>query len=241
MNQELARRVTFESCLLHTVINDDFVASRSHRLGVVTLVELAESGQTSSAHPDLEGLPSLQVRRRVLFGVVVGIALAPVGRRQDIAGLILGWVVQVLVAAPGDVGVVLHKVRLCLVALGSGRVQELRAGKGVVEHGVCDKSARVVGLLDAVDGVAIKRGALGTVDVAVRPSGSRELSGVERIGIATVVLVEVGKLVVEQDRRFQVLGDGESQIASVAFDVDAWIDCDVDTGLDGPLRIDRGV
>lgn len=217
------------------------VASRSHRLGVITLVELAESGQTSSAHPDLEGLPSLQIRRRVRVGIVVGIALAPVGRWQDIAGLILGWVVQILVATPGDVGVVLHKVRLCVAVLGSGRVQELGAGKGVVEHGVCDKSTRVVGFLDAVDGVAIERGTFGIVDVAIRPSGSRELSDIERIGIATVVLVEVGELVVEQDRRVQVLGDGESQIASVAFDVDAWVDCDVDAGLDGPLRIDRGV
>lgn len=218
------------------------VASRSHRLGVITLVELAESGQAGSAHPDLEGLPSLQIRRRVLLGVVVGIALAPVGGRQDIAGLILGRVIQVLVAAPGDVGAVLHKVRLCVVVLGSGRVQELGAGKGVVEHGVCNQSTRVVRLLDAVDGVvAVQRGTLGAVDVAIRPSGSRELSDVERIGIATVVLVEVGELVVEQDWRVHVLGDGESQIASVAFDLDVCVDRDVDAGLDGPLRIDRGV
>lgn len=128
-----------------------------------------------------------------------------------------------------------------MVVLGSGGVQELGAGKGVVEHGVCDKSTRVVGLLDAIDGVAIERGTLGAVDVVVRPGGSRELSLVERIGIATVVLVEVCELVVEQDRRVHVLGDGESQVASVAFDLDAFVDRDVDAGLDGPLRIDRGV
>lgn len=79
------------------------------------------------------------------------------------------------------------------------------------------------------------------MDVAIRPIGSLELFGVERIGVPTMVLVKVGELVVEQNWRAHALGDVESQIASLARHLDARVDCDVDVGLDGPLRVNRRV
>lgn len=223
------------------IVDNDLVASLSHRLGVVALVELAESWQTSSTHPDLERLPLLKIRRRVSLGITVRITQTPVGWRNDFAQRLRGWVVQISVTAPGNVGVVGHEVCLRLVATASGGVQQLGAGVGVVEHGVGNESARIVRLLDAVDSLTFQRGAFRAVDIAPGPVVSLELVDVERIGVSTMVLVKVGELVVEQNRGSHALGDVESQIASLSRHLDARVDWNIDVGLDGPLRINRRV
>lgn len=123
-------RVLTSELLLLTIIDDDFIGSLFHCLLVISLVELAECWQTSGSHPDLESRPVCKVWRGCICRVVVGIAFAPVWWRQDIFIAILSIAIQVLIASPGNVGVVIH-----FVDLRSRRVGEKSgASEGVVEH-----------------------------------------------------------------------------------------------------------
>lgn len=104
-----------------TVVDYKIISSRPHGLGIIALVQLAEGRKTSSSHPDLESLPLLEVRRRRLLGISVGVALLPVGWGNDVAVIVLCLSVEVPVAIPRDTRVVAHKVLPRLVANGIGR------------------------------------------------------------------------------------------------------------------------
>ena len=147
----------------------------------------AKGGQAGGAHPNLEGLPSLQIRRRVLLRVPIRIGQSPVRRRDDVGNVGLGRPIEVLVAVPCDSRSG-HGVGPRFVALGVWRILQNWAGEGVVEHGVGNEPARVVRLLDAVAVGAIQRGALGAGDVGVRPDITLELLEIARLGVPTVVL-----------------------------------------------------
>lgn len=138
-------------------MNDKFVISLFHGVLVVALVQLAKHGQTGSAHPHLESLPVFYIRRRVLLGVVLGVAFGPVWWRQDVLGVVLCSAIQILVAAPGNIAVVLHRV--FLGGVGSRSIEPHGAAEGVVEKGVGDETARVVRLLGVI--AALERCALG--------------------------------------------------------------------------------
>lgn len=63
----------------------------------------------------------------------------------------------------------------------------------------------------------------------------------DRFGVATMVLVEVGKLVVEENRRTHILRDGELKDALVALDFSAIVESNVDVGFLRPLGFHAGV
>lgn len=221
-------------------MNDKFVVSLFHGVLVVALVQLAEHGQTGSTHPHLKSLPVLYIRRRVLLGVVVRVAFGPVWWRQDVLGLVLRSTIQILVAAPSNVAVVLHRVFLGCV--GSGSIKPHGAAVGVVEKGVGDETARVVRLLGVV--AALERCALGIFQVAVGHRLAFELIGIKRVDISSVVLVKVLEVIVKQDRWLQVLGEVEADVADVGLNIrcglvfDTRGDGDLDSLLYGPFGMD---
>src|SRR5699024_7772967 len=61
-----------------TIFQNHLIPPVLHGVGVVSLVQLAERGKPGGAHPNLERLPVLQVRGRMLLRVVVGVELGPV-------------------------------------------------------------------------------------------------------------------------------------------------------------------
>lgn len=226
--------------LRRTVMNDKFVISLLHSVLVVALVQLAEHGQTSSAHPHLESLPVLNIGRGVLLGVVLGITFGPVGWRQDVLGVVLRSAIQILVAAPGNVAVVLHRVFLGCV--GSGSIEPHGAAEGIIEKGVRDETAGVVGLFGMV--ASLERCALGILQVTVAERLAFELVGVERVDISSVVLIKVLEVIVKQDRGLHVLGEVEADAADVGLNIrggflfDTRGDGDLNSLLYGPLGID---
>lgn len=224
-----------------TVINGDLVAASLQRSSVVALVQLAEVGQTGCSHPDLESLPVLEIRRRGLVGVAVGVPVLPVGRRDAVLWLVLGRAVKSPVAVPRDAGVVGHDVRdgEGVVARRRGRVEPHGVGKGVVEHRVGNQTAGVVGLLAIL--VAVQRRALGAGNGIVVASGALELIRIKRVDVAAMVLVEVGEMVVEENRCAHLLGDVESQAANIGADSSASLNLDADALVHLPLGINVGV
>lgn len=56
-----------------------------------------------------------------------------------------------------------------------------------------------------------------------------------------MVLVKVGKLVIEENRRAHVLRDGELENALIAANYSAIVKSDIDVGFFGPLRLYAGV
>lgn len=150
--------------------------------------------------------------------VVLGVHDAPVGWRADLVGSISRVLVQVAVTAPSD-ALVGHVVvdGVGIAAL----VQQARGDEAVVEHGVCDQTARVVGLASV--SVDAKGVAVASIDGIVVAEVALELVGIERLDIAAMVLVEVCELVVEEDGRGQVVRDPEAQLANGSLDVDGAI------------------
>lgn len=184
----------------------------------------------------MEGLPVFQVRRGHLIRVVIGVALGPVGGRDSILGTVLGLAVQLTVRVPRD-ALLRHLVRLGLVALAAGRVAQNGAGEGVVEHRVGDQAAGEVRL--ALVLVDFERVAARSIHLAVRLGVAFELIGVEGIDVASVVLVEVGHVVVEQDGRAHVLRNVEAEVASVGGDVGTGISKRrLDVAFNSPARVD---
>lgn len=84
------------------VVDNNLILALGHSVVFILLVQLAECGQTGRAHPNLKGLPFLEIGRRSLRRVIVGVAFSPVGRWQDVGWFILGLAVKLAVAGPGN-------------------------------------------------------------------------------------------------------------------------------------------
>ena len=93
------------------MVNVHAIGTGLHSGVVIALSELAECRQTSQAHPDLEWLVVHKIRV-VIIAVVVWVSEDPVWGHRHICPIVRRWSVKFLVAGPGDVGVVLHHVRL---------------------------------------------------------------------------------------------------------------------------------
>lgn len=157
----------------------------------------------------------------------------PVGRGKDVSVVVRGIAVEIFVAVPRDPRVVLHVVYPRIIATGLGRVRQHRAGEGIVEHGVGDQTAGIIRLA----ALAIQRSAVRVMNVVVRSLVALELVGVEGEDISAMVLVEVGQVVVEENRRAHLLWNGELEMASRVRDADAVIELNGNVALLGPLCI----
>lgn len=191
-----------------TVGDVNLVGSSSHGLVVIALIQLAELGQTGCTHPDLESLPLAQVGRTVLFSVL-GECFTPVGRRHDGRGVVLGVAVEVPVGGPSNPAVVLHFVDSA-VLIGALEILLQRRSERVVEHRVGDEAAWVDGQsIVPVKGDLFGATTVGAVDRVGALSIAFQLIGVEGRDISTMVLIEVGEMVVEEHRRAHVLWNGK--------------------------------
>jgi len=169
-----------------------------HHILVIPLRELTKCRQASCPHPDLEGLVGLQIwgRVRVSIGVTTK-ALHPVRRHGDLIVIVLRRAVELLVAIPGDPGVVLHGVYPAGLAA-AGDVQEDGRVESIIEHGICDQAAWIV---RPATGIETQRVAEGSRDGVVVDSDTTQLVLLERLHVASMVLIEVCEAVVEEDGR----------------------------------------
>jgi hypothetical protein len=216
-----------------TVVNHQIIGPRPHSLSVVALVQFAESRKTSRPHPDLESLPFLEVGRRRILSVSIGVAIVPVRRGDYVSVIVRGFAVEIFVTVPRDTRVILHMVYPRIISAGLGRVREHGAGEGIVEHGVGDQSAGIIRLA----ALTIQGSAVRVLNVAVRSLVALELVGIEGEDISAMVLVEVGEVVVEENRRAHLLWNGELEMTSRVRDADTVVELNGDVVLLGPLRI----
>lgn len=199
-----------------------------HLLRVVSHIQLAESRQAGRPHPDHEVLICAQVRRGVALGITIGIPHPPVEWNSDGVQRGLGRDVleQVLVGIPCDARLA-HVIRRVLVAHG------IRAVEGVVEDGIGNQPTGIEGLASAL--LRLKRLACRAADLRGCDVFTGELLIKEAVDIATMVLVEVRELVVEEDGRAHVFRDSELYHAFLRLVGDA-VECYVDS-LPLPLRL----
>lgn len=149
--------------------------------------------------------------------VVGGISLTPVRWRGDLVGGICGGLVQLCVALPSNT-LICHVVGY-VPSIGSRGVEQDRAEKGVVEYGVCDKTARIVGLASVT--IDRQRRAVAATDATVVAKSARQLVLIVRLDISSVVLVKVCEAVVQEYVRSNVVGKIKLQLADSGLDVSA--------------------
>lgn len=82
--------------------------------------------------------------------------------------------------------------------------------EGVVEHGIRNEAARIVWLAIRSD---VERIAVTGPDVANTPRLALQLFDIHGPDISAVILVVVGKAVVEENRRIDLVGNGDGQNA----------------------------
>lgn len=154
----------------------------------------------------MELLPVVDVRDRNVV-TVFGVHDAPVWWRAHLVDSVDGILVQSAIAGPCDT-LVGHGVidRGIIVTA----VQQAWGNEAVVEKRVCDQTARIVGLARIVES---KRVAVAVADGVIINKVALELVGAERLDVATVVLIEVCELVVEEHGGGQVVRNPEAQLA----------------------------
>jgi len=184
------------------------ISARSQDIFVIALGELTEGGQTGRSHPDLERLPRVKIWKlwqRVV--AAVDVLLLPIGRRNNIRWLVLCLTVEIALMSPrSSLGRHVIYTRAVLVL---GWIGCIEVGEGVVEHRVGNETTGIVWLaIDRVQGPAVAR-----INVAHGASGSFQLLNVHALNVTSVVLVEVGQAVVEQNGRLDVVGDLEAEDA----------------------------
>lgn len=146
----------------HTVVNVHTVSSGLHSHIIVTLSKLAECRQASQSHPDLESLVIHQIRV-VVIAVVIRISQHPVRRYRHIRPVIVRLPVEFLIACPGNVGVILHRVGLVGDLL-AGNIQEHRVVECIVKDGIRSQSAGVVCLFSAIHSGSCKGRAIAAMN-----------------------------------------------------------------------------
>lgn len=149
--------------------------------------------------------------------------------------MICSLLIEVLVASPGNTSLC-HVVKLVL-AVRSRKSSGL--GEGIVEHGVGDETAGVVGLVKLALAFVlyVKRVTLRPLDLIETPVMALELVRVKRLDVAAMVLVEVRQVLVEEDGGAHALGDGETQVAAISGDI-VELELDFDISLNGPSCVD---
>lgn len=196
------------------VVDDlDPVVARLHGFVVVLAHQLVEVRRGGQHHPVLEVGPVLEVRKLGVVRVAIGPGCLPVGWGDDLGTRVLGLAVEILQSFPTDItSLVGHDVvgRVLLV---------VGVGEGVVEHGVGHHAARVDDLSSS-SGVEIQWLAGRAVNDILGYGIAQELLGVERINVATMVLVEVVEVVVEADGRREFLGNRERDNADISWGCD---------------------
>lgn len=187
------------------------VSTGNHGMSVVPCVQLAEVGQTGSAHPDHEVFVLADVGGWVLVSVAaVRKAVLPIFWRDYfvvVGGL--GLLVQFLVGAPSDT---LFGHFVGLIHLDFARdVEKHKGGVGIIEQGVGDQSAGVVSPPFVIDLKGLARGVLNLLDGDVVAG---QLAVVERLDVSAMVLVEVLEAVIEQYGGIKLDGQGEVEDTS---------------------------
>lgn len=199
----------------HTIGNIQLIQPLLHRHIIIPPRELAKRRQPRRAHPHLELLVLLQVRRWVVLGVVVRVPLEPVRRRRHLVPLVRRRLEDGLVRRPRDAAV-RHRVRLVAAVAGADRLRER-----VVEQRVRDQATGKVGLSLVVELERVARAAL---DRGVGDEDALELVQAQRLDVAPVVLVEVGEAVVEEDSGADVVWDLKRDGAHGHVEEDAPVD-----------------
>lgn len=208
------------------------VHSLGHLLRVVPHVQLAKSRQAGGPHPDHEVLICPEVRRGVACSIAIGIPHPPVEWNSDGIQRSRGRDVleQVLVGVPRNARLA-HVVRLFIVTHGP------RAIEGVVEDGIGNQPTGIEGLASAF--LRLKRLTCGAANLRGCDVLTGELLVEEGVDIATVVLVEVCELIVEEYGRAHVFRYRELYHAFLRLVGDA-VECDIDS-LPFPLCLYVGV
>lgn len=197
-----------------TVIEVDLVASTCHDSSVVAQGQLAEIGQTGSPHPHLELLIGVQ-RGQGEAGIVCWIAQTPIGWRADLVLSIGSCLVEILVVGPSDTGIG-HEVGSVGV-VGARGVECDGAEESVVEERVGNETTWVdslAGFRVDLEWITIAAG-----DGGVAAEIAHQLVLIVRLDVSSMVLVEVGELIVEEDGRANVVGNVELQHADVGRDL----------------------
>jgi hypothetical protein len=131
-----------------------------------------------------------------------------------------------------------HVVKDRGVAAAALLVRNGQVIEGVVEHGVCDEATRIVWSVVRSRG-NVERAAVAVFDVIGALRMALELVDVDRLDVATMVLVEVGEAIVEEDRGLDVVGDVEAQHAHIGLSLEAGEGPGVVVARMAPLRLDR--
>ena len=198
------------------MVNVYRVSSNNHRRRIIALGKLAESRQARKTHPHLELFIVHQVRVPCIT-VSVRVSQLPIGRHRNLGPIraILALATELFVRLPRNIRRILHHVGnvVCICAF---HVQEHRRVEGIVENGIWRKAARVIWPL--LFGIRVGDGCQGRAVAAVNVAGGHccpgQLRGIEGFGIPPVVLVEVRKMVVEEDWGCHVRGDREFKRAA---------------------------
>jgi hypothetical protein len=177
------------------------IRASPHRLVVVAQSQLAECGETSQSHPNLELLVFRQIRNSCS---IVGIAEDPIGWRRDLIWSIVCFLEQLRVAGPSD-ALVCHAESAGLLL--SCFIGQHGAEDGIVEDRVRNESAGI----DSLAIFQLERIAGAAVDGVIAESIATELRRVQRLDVSAVVLVEVREAIVEVDWRANVVRDRELQ------------------------------
>lgn len=189
------------------------VPSWFHGGCVVPLVQFAERWEAGDAHPDhkvfvLAGVKDVVVRVAAAVTVLAGGTL-PIGRRYDLVGVVLCFGILVLLSGPDDV---LFAHDVCLIGrIRTGHVEQYGITERVVEHRVGDQSTWVDNLLRRrvhIDWFARSSG-----DGTVGDGVALQLIRVQRLDVASVVLVVVCELVVEKHAGIETCGDAKVEVA----------------------------
>jgi len=101
---------------------------------------------------------------------------------------------------------------LLAICRGVWEIRNAEVVEGVIEHRVRNQSTRIVWLVVLI---RVKRGAIARVDVSGVLRRAFELIDVDGLNIATMILVEVGEAVVEENRRLDVIRDCNAQNADI--------------------------
>lgn len=181
-----------------------------HCRSVISQRELAKRRQASRAHPDLKLFPGRQIRKWKVLAVL-WILGTPIERRNDRSILVLGELVQILVARPSD-SFVCHLIRDVIRTRACGIQRDWRMD-GIIEERIGNQTTRIKAFPSGwvnLEWIAITRR-----DCAVAPRLTHELILVVTLYIASVILVEICQAIVEQYRRSEIIGQSELQNTAI--------------------------
>ena len=190
-----------------TISDAQLVLSGSHGLIVVPQSKFAKCWQPCCPHPDLELFVLCQVRDRICVGVSIWKSFDPIRRGHDLVIRVFCLCIKIGITAPCN-ALVRHLVCLSINIAAVGWIQGKWASDSVIEQRVGYQTTGIVSFsirrqLDWIAGAA--------TDCAIGDVLSIQLASVERLDISSVILIEAGELVVEENRRTDIVRDVELQ------------------------------